>query len=135
MTGPYDYVAPSYWLEDRQHGGAYGFNTETSPGPAIPVIESMREMLPTDNSGLSTRLGSSTPAAVSFKTFNIFNRALDGGYGDAHRARGLRGEEPAHDLRGRARHVRGLQPEQVQVHRRDPVDAEQRLALDDLAPL
>jgi exo-1,4-beta-D-glucosaminidase len=38
MTGPYDYVAPSYWYVDRQHGGAYGFNTETSPGPAIPSL-------------------------------------------------------------------------------------------------
>ena len=33
MTGPYDYVAPSYWLLDTQRGGAWGFITETSPGP------------------------------------------------------------------------------------------------------
>ena len=32
MTGPYDYVAPSYWYVDRHNGGAFGFNTETSPG-------------------------------------------------------------------------------------------------------
>ena len=39
MTGPYDYVAPSYWYLDRGHyGGAVGFNTETSPGPAIGCI-------------------------------------------------------------------------------------------------
>ena len=39
MTGPYDYVAPSYWLTDtNRYGGAYGFNTETSPGPAIPTL-------------------------------------------------------------------------------------------------
>ena len=38
MSGPYDYVAPSYWYVDRQHGGAFGFNTETSPGPAIPCL-------------------------------------------------------------------------------------------------
>ena len=36
MTGPYEYVAPSYWLLDRKYGGAHGFNTETSPGPAVP---------------------------------------------------------------------------------------------------
>jgi exo-1,4-beta-D-glucosaminidase len=48
MTGPYDYVAPSYWLTDTKKGGAWGFNTETSPGPAIPPIESMRKMLPAD---------------------------------------------------------------------------------------
>jgi len=56
MTGPYEYVAPSYWSEDKidgsHHcnpggcGGAYGFNTETSPGPAVPPIESLRAMLP-----------------------------------------------------------------------------------------
>src|SRR5579864_7352690 len=47
MTGPYEYVAPAYWEEDTPQGqpgrkqcnpggcgGAYGFNTETSMGPA-----------------------------------------------------------------------------------------------------
>ena len=46
MTGPYDYVAPSYWYVDRQNGGAYGFNTETSPGPAIPSLASRQKFLP-----------------------------------------------------------------------------------------
>src|ERR1035441_6488542 len=42
MTGPYEYVPPSYWLLDTKAGGAHGFNTETSPGPAPPPIESLR---------------------------------------------------------------------------------------------
>jgi exo-1,4-beta-D-glucosaminidase len=46
MTGPYDWVPPSYWLLDTKHGGAWGFNTETSPGPAVPPMESMRRMMP-----------------------------------------------------------------------------------------
>lgn len=46
MTGPYDWVPPSYWLQDSTHGGAWGYNTETSPGAAVPPIESMRRMLP-----------------------------------------------------------------------------------------
>ena len=46
MTGPYDYVAPSYWYLDKQNGGAYGFNTETSPGPAIPSLASREKFLP-----------------------------------------------------------------------------------------
>jgi exo-1,4-beta-D-glucosaminidase len=47
MTGPYDYVAPSYWLTDPGlRGGAWGFNTETSPGPAIPVASSLERFLP-----------------------------------------------------------------------------------------
>src|SRR5215469_5791299 len=49
MTGPYEYVAPSFWYLDARHGGAFGFNTETSPGPAIPPIESLRRMLPVDH--------------------------------------------------------------------------------------
>ena len=49
MTGPYEYVAPSYWLLDTTRGGAHGFNTETSPGPAPPPIESLRRMLPEDH--------------------------------------------------------------------------------------
>jgi exo-1,4-beta-D-glucosaminidase len=45
MTGPYDYVAPSYWYVDRANGGAFGFNTETSPGPAIPSLASRKKFL------------------------------------------------------------------------------------------
>lgn len=46
MTGPYDWVPPSYWLQDSTHGGAWGYNTETSPGAAVPPIESMERMIP-----------------------------------------------------------------------------------------
>ncbi|HYA23734.1 MAG TPA: beta galactosidase jelly roll domain-containing protein, partial [Terriglobales bacterium] len=60
MTGPYEYVAPSFWTVDSpthplptpcaegECGGAYGFNTETSPGPAVPPIESLERFLPKD---------------------------------------------------------------------------------------
>jgi len=46
MTGPYDWVPPGYWLQDSTHGGAWAYNTETSPGAAVPPIESMRRMIP-----------------------------------------------------------------------------------------
>ncbi len=49
MTGPYDYVPPDFWYLDKHDGGAFGFNTETSPGAAIPPIESLRRMLPPDH--------------------------------------------------------------------------------------
>jgi exo-1,4-beta-D-glucosaminidase len=49
MTGPYDYVPPSYWLVDSQHGGAYGFNTETSSGPALPTPNSLKRFIPADH--------------------------------------------------------------------------------------
>lgn len=45
MTGPYDYVEPSYWYVDHTHGGAFGYNTETSPGPAIPSRASRAKFL------------------------------------------------------------------------------------------
>ena len=81
MTGPYDYVSPSYWLEDSQHGGAYGFNTETSPGPAIPVIESIREMLPADKLWPINDAWELHAGGGQFKKFDIFNRALEARYG------------------------------------------------------
>jgi exo-1,4-beta-D-glucosaminidase len=46
MTGPYDYVAPSYWYIDVHNGGGFGFNTETSPGPAIVSLASRQKFLP-----------------------------------------------------------------------------------------
>ena len=49
MNGPYDYVTPNYWYEDAEHGGAFGFNTETGPGPQPPPLESLRRMLPADH--------------------------------------------------------------------------------------
>jgi exo-1,4-beta-D-glucosaminidase len=49
MNGPYDYVPPVYWYEDRTHGGAFGFNTETGPGPQPPPIDSLRRMLPQEH--------------------------------------------------------------------------------------
>ena len=46
MTGPYDYVEPSYWYVDQHNGGGFGFNTETSPGPALPSLASRQKFLP-----------------------------------------------------------------------------------------
>ncbi|MEZ4237758.1 MAG: hypothetical protein R3F59_16750 [Myxococcota bacterium] len=36
MRGPYALVVPSYWLRDRERGGAFGFATEVGPGVAVP---------------------------------------------------------------------------------------------------
>lgn len=46
MAGPYEYVAPNYWYSDKAPGGAFGFNTETGIGAQLPVIESIRKMIP-----------------------------------------------------------------------------------------
>jgi exo-1,4-beta-D-glucosaminidase len=49
MTGPYEYVPPIYWATDHSRGGAFGFNTETGPGAAVPSIESLRKFLPPEH--------------------------------------------------------------------------------------
>lgn len=46
MNGPYDYVTPNYWYLDTHNGGAFGFNTETGPGPQPPPLDSLRRMFP-----------------------------------------------------------------------------------------
>lgn len=45
MLGPYEVVPPVYWYQDKNLGGAYGFNTETGPGAQIPPMESIKKML------------------------------------------------------------------------------------------
>ncbi len=45
MEGPYDYVTPNYWYTDTARGGAFGFNTETGPGPQPPVLYSINKMI------------------------------------------------------------------------------------------
>jgi exo-1,4-beta-D-glucosaminidase len=46
MLGPYDYTPPDYWLADsNKFGGAFGFASEVSPGPAIPLESSLKKML------------------------------------------------------------------------------------------
>src|SRR5664279_346633 len=83
MTGPYEYVPPSYWLLDTKAGGAHGFNTETSPGPAPPPLESLRRMLPADklwpiNSDWDYHAGGG-----QFKNISVFTEALTKRYGAA----------------------------------------------------
>ena len=48
MNGPYEYVPPVYWYEDKKLGGAFGFNSETGPGPQIPPIWCIKQMMPAE---------------------------------------------------------------------------------------
>ena len=48
MEGPYEYVAPDYWYFDTEHGGAFGFNTETGIGANMAQLESLRRMISED---------------------------------------------------------------------------------------
>jgi exo-1,4-beta-D-glucosaminidase len=94
MTGPYEYVAPSYWQSDPTAtpphscnpggcGGAYGFNTETSMGPAVPPIESMRTMLPKDHLWPIDDYWNFHAGGGEFKDIHVFTDALNARYGQA----------------------------------------------------
>jgi exo-1,4-beta-D-glucosaminidase len=95
MSGPYEYVAPSYWMEDSlgaNHpqncneggcGGGYGFNTETSPGPAVPPIESIHAMLPQEHWWPIDDWWNYHAGGGSFKDIHVFTDALNARYGAA----------------------------------------------------
>jgi len=83
MRGPYDYVPPNYWYVDKLNGGAFGFNTETSPGPEIPVLESLQKMIPKDS---LWPIGSSWmyhAARVTFHNLTAYNYAMNQRLGHA----------------------------------------------------
>jgi exo-1,4-beta-D-glucosaminidase len=83
MTGPYEYVAPAYWLTDTRLGGAFGFNTETSPGPAVPPIASLRKFLPEDRLWPINDDWDYHAGGGAFRNINVFTKALNGRYGTA----------------------------------------------------
>jgi exo-1,4-beta-D-glucosaminidase len=96
MTGPYEYVAPAYWEQDTVQGqpgrkrcnpggcgGAYGFNTETSMGPAVPPIESIRAMVGKDHLWPIDDVWNFHAGGGEFKTIQVFNEALTQRYGKA----------------------------------------------------
>ena len=93
MSGPYEYVAPSYWTEDKlgstnvcklgQCGGAHGFNTETSPGPAVPPIESLRAMLPKEHLWSIDDWWNYHAGGGEFKDIHVYTEALNTRYGKA----------------------------------------------------
>jgi exo-1,4-beta-D-glucosaminidase len=81
MTGPYDYVPPSYWLTDNKYGGAFGFNTETSPGPAIPQPDSLRRFLPGKDRWPINAVWDYHAGGGKFKDLDVFSNAMRATYG------------------------------------------------------
>ncbi|HEY6446888.1 MAG TPA: glycosyl hydrolase family 2 [Acidobacteriaceae bacterium] len=81
MSGPYDYVPPSYWYVDTRHGGAYGFNTETSPGPAIPNAASLRKFIPADQMWPPNATWSYHNGGGDFANLTVFDGAMKATYG------------------------------------------------------
>lgn len=94
MSGPYEYIAPSYWQLDTPEGqpgrklcnaggcgGAYGFNTETSMGPAVPPVASIEEMVGKDHLWPIDEVWNYHAGGGEFKTLNVFAEALTKRYG------------------------------------------------------
>ena len=80
MSGPYDYVAPSYWYVDQHNGGAFGFNTETSPGPAIPSLASREKFLPDAKAWPPTATWSLHYGGGEFVNLKVFDEAMEAVY-------------------------------------------------------
>ena len=94
MSGPYEYIAPSYWEVDTPEGqpgrklcnpggcgGGYGFDSETSMGPAVPPIESIREMVGKDHMWPIDDVWNYHAGGGEFKTIGVFSEALTNRYG------------------------------------------------------
>ncbi|CAM5311075.1 Beta-mannosidase OS=Streptomyces antimycoticus OX=68175 GN=SSPO_014930 PE=3 SV=1 [Streptomyces antimycoticus] len=84
MTGPYDWVPPDYWYAKRE-GGATGFNSETSAGPDIPTLDTLRRMMsPSELETLwrdpSAKQYHRSPSDT-FGDLKLFDNALIGRYG------------------------------------------------------
>ncbi|MFD9355092.1 exo-beta-D-glucosaminidase [Streptomyces sp. NPDC060031] len=84
MTGPYDWVPPGYWYNKRE-GGATGFNSETSAGPDVPTLDTLRRMM--SPAELETLWKDPSAAqyhrspSPTFATLRLYDAALSGRYG------------------------------------------------------
>ena len=85
MNGPYEYVSPNYWYTDTINGGAFGFNTETGPGPQVPVLESVKKMIPADKLWPPNEMWNyhCTHSKQAFNTMDVYNTALEARFGKA----------------------------------------------------
>jgi exo-1,4-beta-D-glucosaminidase len=82
MNGPYDWVPPNYWYLDTERGGAYGFNTETGPGPQPPPAASIRRMLPEDHWWPPDDMWDYHSGRNEFNTIDRYEEALRQRYGE-----------------------------------------------------
>ncbi|MCP4258670.1 MAG: glycoside hydrolase family 2 [Planctomycetes bacterium] len=81
MLGPYAYTPPVYWYQDRKRGGAYGFNTETGPGAQIPVLESLKKMIPAEHLWPIDEYWDFHCGLNEFSNLDRFRHALEKRYG------------------------------------------------------
>jgi exo-1,4-beta-D-glucosaminidase len=81
MLGPYDYTPPVYWYTDTTRGGAYGFNTETSPGAIVPPLESIKKMIPQDHLWPIDEYWQFHCGLNEFNTLDRYQQAISRRYG------------------------------------------------------
>ncbi len=127
---------PSYWLTDTKNGGAFGFATEIGPGRGgaadrEPEADAARRT----TSGRSTSSGRSTPAATSSRTSSSSPTRSKAATARPPASRTTRARRRRSPTTASARCSRRYGRNKYTVDRRHPVDAQQRLAVDDLAPL
>jgi exo-1,4-beta-D-glucosaminidase len=83
MAGPYNYVTPNFWFLDRAYGGAYGFNTETGPGPEVPPLASLTRMLGPGPLWPMNDVWKAHCALGSYSNLDLFLAAFNQRYGEA----------------------------------------------------
>lgn len=82
MRGPYEYVSPNYWYIDTANGGAFGFNTETGPGPQVPSVEVLKTMIPADKLWPINEMWDFHCGRFEFQTLSRYLTAFNHRYGE-----------------------------------------------------
>lgn len=82
MSGPYTYVPPVYWYHPCMPGYADSFNTETCPDVSIPVFESLRKMLPSDQLFPGSKAWNHHAGLSRFTNTDLVNDAVRKRYGE-----------------------------------------------------
>ena len=62
------------------NGGAFGFNTETSPGPAIPSLASREKFLPDPEAWPPSAAWSLHNGGGEFSNLKVFDEAMEAIY-------------------------------------------------------
>ena len=97
----------------RIAGGAYGFNTETSPGPAIPTRESLERFIPKDHLWPIDDVWNFHAGSGTLHHHQRLHRRPQSPLRSRQCHSKISSAKPKPDLRRRARHVRGLRQKQV----------------------
>ncbi|HEY3929799.1 MAG TPA: glycosyl hydrolase family 2 [Candidatus Koribacter sp.] len=86
MSGPYDYVPPDYWEQDKILGGGYGFNMETSAGAAPLTLKSLKKTIPADHLWPIDNVWDYHAGGGEFRDLHRFINGFNQRYGEARSA-------------------------------------------------